>query len=100
MSWQSEPLTLSWPISLSLLKTLHHDDIVIAGGGMVGSALACALGGTAMRCALLDREPAQTRWPTDSFDLRVSALTRASEYILDLRHPIHAFRETGRDRGR
>ncbi len=57
-------------------------DIVIVGGGMVGSALACALGDTALKVALLDRAPAATP-PVHGHDLRVSAMTLASQAFFE-----------------
>jgi 2-octaprenylphenol hydroxylase len=49
---------------------------------MVGSALGCALGEQGFRVALIEiREPEQT-WPAGEVDLRVSALSRASQRIL------------------
>jgi len=58
-------------------------DLIIAGGGMVGSALACALGGAGFSVALVEtREPPRS-WPPQEVDLRVSALTRASQHILE-----------------
>lgn len=56
-------------------------DIVIVGAGMVGSALACALGGARLRVALIEAQPFNHDWPADSFDQRVSAITRASQNI-------------------
>lgn len=59
-------------------------DIVIAGGGMVGLALACALRGSDYRVAVVEArefsaaEPVTGDSPVD-FDPRVSALTVASQ---------------------
>ena len=56
-------------------------DVVIVGAGMVGAALACALGDTALRVAVVEARPPQLTWPEDSTDLRVSAITQASRRI-------------------
>jgi 2-octaprenylphenol hydroxylase len=54
-------------------------DIVIAGGGMVGAALGCALGDSGLKVAVLEsREPSP---PAEGYDLRVSAVTLASVSI-------------------
>ena len=58
-------------------------DIAIVGGGMVGAALACALGQAGFRTAVIEGREPQRRWPKEEVDLRVSALTRASQNILD-----------------
>ncbi len=57
-------------------------DIVIVGGGMVGATLACALGNSALKVALLDRAPA-VHPPEKGYDQRVSALTLASRALFE-----------------
>ncbi len=62
------------------MKTTDYD-LVIVGGGMVGASLACALADSTLRIAVIEgREPPQA-WPADDFDLRVSAITRASQRL-------------------
>ncbi len=62
-------------------------DIAIVGAGLAGSALAAALGGSGLRIALLEAQPLSLQWPTTNddvtdFDIRVSALTAASQQWL------------------
>ncbi len=58
-------------------------DIVISGAGLVGLALAAALGREGFSVAILEaREPVHD-WPADSIDLRVYAISRASQRLLD-----------------
>lgn len=56
-------------------------DLIIAGGGMVGSALACALGQSELRIALIEGLPLERARPGAELDLRVSAISRASQRI-------------------
>jgi len=65
-----------------LSEQVRQYDIVIAGGGMVGSALACALAPHGFHIAVLEAREPQHDWPPGEVDLRVSALTRASQRIL------------------
>ena len=58
-------------------------DVVIVGGGMVGLTLACALGNSSLRVAVLEASPTTTEWPADSIGLRVSAITHASRKVFD-----------------
>jgi len=59
-----------------------HYAVVIVGGGIVGATAACALAQAGIEVALIDaRNPPRT-WPSEPIDIRVSALTRASENIL------------------
>jgi 2-polyprenylphenol 6-hydroxylase len=58
-------------------------DLIIVGGGMVGSALGCAAAEAGFSVTLLERQEPQREWPKDEVDLRVSALTRASQRVLE-----------------
>lgn len=57
-------------------------DIVIVGGGLVGSALACALGGSQISVLVVEAGRADTGVPND-YDLRVSAITGASRNLFE-----------------
>lgn len=56
-------------------------DVVIAGGGMVGAALACALTDVGFRVLLVEQRYPSEDWPAGEIDLRVSAITRASSNL-------------------
>ncbi|MCZ8131937.1 MAG: FAD-dependent monooxygenase [Steroidobacteraceae bacterium] len=61
-------------------------DVVISGGGMVGAALAALLVGEratqSLRVAVVEPRPADLPLPGEPLDLRVSALSRASQRLL------------------
>lgn len=57
-------------------------DVVIVGGGMVGATLACALAEADLSIALIEKEYPPAYSPEQPHDLRVSALSLASERIL------------------
>jgi 2-octaprenylphenol hydroxylase len=57
-------------------------DLLVVGGGMVGSALARACSGKGLRIAVIETRAPQRDWPPGEIDLRVSALSRASQRIL------------------
>lgn len=57
-------------------------DVIVAGGGMVGLAVACGLQGCGMKIAVLEREPAQDFSVSEAHALRVSAINAASERLL------------------
>lgn len=56
-------------------------DVTVVGGGMVGAALACGLAQAGFRVALVEAREPDADWPADSHDIRVSALTRASQNL-------------------
>ena len=56
--------------------------VAISGGGMVGSALAAGLALRGFRVALVEQREPERDWPAEEVDLRVSALTRASQHLL------------------
>ncbi len=64
-------------------KAMSNDTyhVVIAGAGMVGATLACALGNSDLRVAVLEVMPPEMSWPNNSVDMRVSAVSHASEQI-------------------
>ncbi len=57
-------------------------DVVIAGGGMVGAALACALSRQEIKVAVIEAREPMRSWPAGDIDIRVSALSRASQNLL------------------
>ncbi|TVQ90780.1 MAG: 2-octaprenyl-3-methyl-6-methoxy-1,4-benzoquinol hydroxylase [Chromatiaceae bacterium] len=58
-------------------------DMLVIGGGMVGAAFACAAARDGWRIAVIDGQPPAQGWPAGEIDLRVSALSRASQRILE-----------------
>jgi 2-octaprenyl-6-methoxyphenol hydroxylase len=59
----------------------HDSDVLIAGGGLNGPALALALAGAGISVAIVDAQPARSR-ATDAFDGRAYALAIASQKLL------------------
>lgn len=57
-------------------------DVVIVGGGMVGSAVACSLGNSSLKVAVIESTLPQAFSAEQAHDLRVSALSIASKNIL------------------
>lgn len=56
-------------------------DVAIVGGGCVGGTLACALAQAGLRVAVIEAREPRRVWPAGSVDIRVFAITRASERI-------------------
>lgn len=61
----------------------QHFDVIIVGGGMVGAALGCTLAARPLKIAVVEAQPAEADWPAESFDLRVSAINRASQRLFE-----------------
>ncbi|MDP2560953.1 FAD-dependent monooxygenase [Psychrobium sp. 1_MG-2023] len=61
---------------------MQQFDIVIVGGGMVGGALACALAPTGLSIAVIEHKAPKSFSPEQAMDLRVSAISIASENLL------------------
>lgn len=57
-------------------------EVAVVGGGMVGATLASILAQGGIRTAMLEGRPPLRAWPSDSVDIRVSALTITSRNIL------------------
>ncbi|MGD7036494.1 FAD-dependent monooxygenase [Methylotuvimicrobium buryatense] len=58
-------------------------DVVVVGGGMVGAAVACGLGGSGLKVAVIEHVFPNEFTSDQSHDLRVSALSIASRHILE-----------------
>ena len=62
-------------------------DVLVVGGGMVGAGFAALLGAyeptQGLRAAMLEPRPVQYPAAGEDFDLRVSALSRASQRVLE-----------------
>ena len=59
-------------------------DVIIIGGGMVGAAVACGLGGSVLKVAIIENQAPQPFFADQPHDLRVSALSIASKNILEV----------------
>lgn len=58
-------------------------DVAVVGGGLVGATLALALAQRGFAVALIEAREAVLDWDSDSHDLRVSAITRASQRLFE-----------------
>ncbi len=70
-------------MSHTINNVIKRYDVIIVGGGMVGAAFACALADTNLHVALIEGTPPDLDWPKSQYDLRTSALSRASQRILE-----------------
>lgn len=58
---------------------IKHYDVIINGGGMVGATLACLLAKSSRKVAVVEASKAKEFSPGAPYDLRVSAISRASQ---------------------
>jgi len=63
-------------------STGQRFDVGIVGGGLVGLSLAARLGEAGFKTALVEARAPQADWPAGSTDIRVYALSRASQRLL------------------
>ncbi len=66
----------------TILPTPHQYDITIIGAGMVGLMLACSLAKSPLRIAVMDAHHPPEAIP-ETTDIRVSAITLASQHLLE-----------------
>lgn len=59
-------------------------DVLIVGGGMVGATIACALGGSKLSVGVLEYQYPKGFEPDQPHDLRVSAISVASQNVIDM----------------
>lgn len=66
-----------------MIKEKIKYDIIIVGAGMVGATLACGLAEEAeqLKIAVIDAVQPNFDWDKESYDMRVSAITRASQKL-------------------
>lgn len=65
------------------MSTATEYDVIIVGGGMVGATLACALAQGGMSIAVIESHEPPAFDPEADYDLRVSAISRASQRIFE-----------------
>ena len=58
-------------------------DVLIIGGGMVGLTLACVLGRSAVRVAVIEAYEPQDRLAGEDYTLRMSAINKSSQQVFE-----------------
>ena len=70
--------------SMSNTKTSNNrHDVIIVGAGMVGAAVACGLAEAGLDIAVIEQHEPQREWPAEEIDVRVSAINRGSQQLLE-----------------
>lgn len=64
-------------------RAVESFEVAVVGGGLVGATLALILARAGVQTVLLEERPPLREWPDDAVDIRVSALTRTSQTILN-----------------
>ncbi len=62
---------------------VKEHDVIIVGAGMVGAALAVALGQQGLKVVVVNNSEPQLHWAEGGYDLRVSAITHASQRLFE-----------------
>lgn len=75
--------SISKKLNLKLIQMTQKFDIIIVGGGMVGAAVACSLGDSALKVAIIEKYLPDEFLDEQPHDLRVSALSIASKNIIE-----------------
>ncbi len=60
-------------------KSANHYDVIVNGGGMVGASFACLLAQTGKKIAVIEANKLKPFDEHSDYDLRVSAISRASQ---------------------
>jgi 2-octaprenylphenol hydroxylase len=76
-------------------RAAERFEVAVVGGGMIGATLALILARAGIRTVLLEERPPVRDWPEDSVDIRVSALTRTSQILLNTLGVWNAITERG-----
>ena len=58
-------------------------DVIVVGGGMVGATVGCALGDTSLKVGVIEQSMPAAFKLDQPHDLRVSALSKASQAIFE-----------------